>query len=241
VTSVEGPAYAKPGRGVPVLAVNDRGRAVRVLQVRLQRVGVRDIRTTGLYGQETVAQVKEFQRLVGFARTGSVDQATLDALESRTGEVDRLDLAAGADQPYGRRLPSSCEHGRVICIDKRARAVRWVIDGVVKLKLDARFGADETPTRDGTFAVTRKSRDHISTLYDTSMPFAMFFDRGQAVHYSPDFAARGYSGASHGCVNIRDYKNMQWLFDHAQVGDRVVVYRSKSAQRLKPEAPAATS
>ena len=45
----------------------------------------------------------------------------------------------------------------------------------------------------------------MSTLYDSSMPFAMFFDGGQAVHYSADFAADGYYGASHGCVNIRDY------------------------------------
>ncbi|WP_293771547.1 L,D-transpeptidase family protein [Sporichthya sp.] len=239
VSSVEGPRDAKPGTGVPVLTVNDRGRAVRVLQVRLQRVGVRDIPTSGLYGQETVAQVKAFQRLAGFARTGSVDQATLTELENRTGEVDRLDLAAGADQPYGRRLPASCLHGHVMCVDKRARAVRWVIDGVVKTKLDARFGSDETPTREGVFAITRKSRDHVSTLYDTSMPFALFFDRGQAVHYSPDFAARGYSGASHGCVNIRDYTAMRSLFDKAQVGDRVVVYRSKSAKRLKPAGPAA--
>jgi hypothetical protein len=31
----------------------------------------------------------------------------------------------------------------------------------------------------------------------------MFFGGGQAVHYSPDFAARGYNGASHGCVTLR--------------------------------------
>jgi len=232
VSTASDPA-PKPGAGKPVLAVNDRGKKVRILQVRLQRVGVRAIPTSGLYGQETVAQVKAFQRLAGFRRTGVVDEATLAELVKRTGNVSQLDLAAGADQPYGARLPASCVHGRVICVDKRARSVRWVIDGVVKLRLDARFGADETPTREGVFTITRKSRDHISSLYHTSMPFALFFDRGQAVHYSPDFAARGYAGASHGCVNIRDHEHMEWLFDHAQVGDRVVVYNSRSAAALK--------
>ena len=29
------------------------------------------------------------------------------------------------------------------------------------------------------------------------MPYAMFFSGGQAVHYLPAFAARGYNGASH--------------------------------------------
>ena len=66
----------------------------------------------------------------------------------------------------------------------------------------------------------------MSSLYDTSMPFAMFFSGGQAVHYSPDFAAVGYNGASHGCVNIRDYDGVAWLYDQVQIGDKVVVYWS---------------
>ncbi len=56
------------------------------------------------------------------------------------------------------------------------------------------------------------------------MPYAMFFSGGQAVHYSADFAARGYNGASHGCVNVRDKGKLSALFDQVQVGDKVVVY-----------------
>ena len=73
------------------------------------------------------------------------------------------------------------------------------LDGEVQVTLDARFGGNGYVTREGSFSVYRKSRDHVSSLYDTSMPFAMFFSGGQAVHYSPDFAAVGYAGASHGC------------------------------------------
>ena len=65
----------------------------------------------------------------------------------------------------------------------------------------------------------------MSTIYDTSMPYAMFFSGGQAVHYSADFAARGYSGASHGCVNVRDKAKIAALFDQVKPGDKVVVYR----------------
>jgi lipoprotein-anchoring transpeptidase ErfK/SrfK len=54
----------------------------------------------------------------------------------------------------------------------------------------------------------------------------MFFSGGQAVHYSSDFAARGYAGASHGCVNVRDYAGIQWLFDQVNIGDKVVIYWS---------------
>jgi lipoprotein-anchoring transpeptidase ErfK/SrfK len=58
------------------------------------------------------------------------------------------------------------------------------------------------------------------------MPLAMFFSGGQAVHYSSDFAAVGYAGASHGCVNVRDYDALAVLFGEVQVGDKVVVYWS---------------
>ena len=53
----------------------------------------------------------------------------------------------------------------------------------------------------------------------------MFFSGGQAVHYSSDFAARGYAGASHGCVNVRNLSGIQSLFSQARTGDKVIVYR----------------
>ncbi|GAA1722141.1 hypothetical protein GCM10009702_24880 [Propioniferax innocua] len=119
-----------------------------------------------------------------------------------------------------------CQTGRVLCISKGDRKMRWMIDGRVIKTFDARFGKASTPTRNGTHQVFRKVRDEVSWMYgNTPMPFAMYFDGGQAVHYSYDFAARGYAGASHGCVNIRDYEGLQWLYDtQVKVGDKVVVY-----------------
>ena len=92
--------------------------------------------------------------------------------------------------------------------------------------MDVRFGAVGTPTREGSFSIQRKERTWTSTIYHSKMPYSMFFSGGQAVHYSPDFAAVGYAGASHGCVNVRDYDGIAWLFDQVQVGDKVVVYWS---------------
>jgi lipoprotein-anchoring transpeptidase ErfK/SrfK len=128
--------------------------------------------------------------------------------------------------PTGPALDPRCQTGRAMCVDKTSRSLRWVVDGVVLRTVEVRFGSDELPTREGAFAVYRKSRDHVSSLYDTSMPFAMFFSGGQAVHYSPDFAANGYNGASHGCVNVRDRAAVEWLFDEVRIGDKVIVYRS---------------
>ena len=78
--------------------------------------------------------------------------------------------------------------------------------------------------REGSFTVGWKSRNHVSKLYDSAMPYAMFFSGGQAVHYSSDFAARGYAGASHGCVNVRDLGGIASLFGQVNLGDKVVVY-----------------
>jgi lipoprotein-anchoring transpeptidase ErfK/SrfK len=81
-------------------------------------------------------------------------------------------------------------------------------------------------TREGTFKVRWKSRHHVSSQFHSSMPYAMFFSGGQAVHYSPDFARVGYNGCSHGCVNIRSRSTIAWIFDQIRVGDRVYVYWS---------------
>lgn len=121
-------------------------------------------------------------------------------------------------------LDSRCLTGRAMCISKKDQTLSWVINGEVRMSMDVRFGSKATPTRDGSFSVFRKSRDHVSSLYNSAMPWAMFFSGGQAVHYSSDFAARGYTGASHGCVNVRDKDKIAALYDQVRIGDKVIVY-----------------
>ncbi|PVG82594.1 murein L,D-transpeptidase [Nocardioides gansuensis] len=210
-----GPAILKPG---------DSGWKVRQLQARLKQVRWYDGKVTGDYGDSTVAAVKGFQKKRRIPVTGEVDRRTLDRLHAMTREPTKAELFNIV--PSGPRLDPRCTTGRVLCIDKTSRSLRWVVDGKVLEGFDVRFGSDELPTREGSFAVYRKSRDHVSSLYDTPMPYAMFFSGGQAVHYSPDFAATGYNGASHGCVNVRDYAGIRWLFDRVRIGDRVIIYWS---------------
>lgn len=64
----------------------------------------------------------------------------------------------------------------------------------------------------------------MSTGYGSNMPYAMFFSAGEAIHYSIDFATRGYAGHSHGCVNIRDLKALAWLFDQVPVGTPISIW-----------------
>ena len=195
--------------------------------MRLRQLAWYSGRITGTYDSQTVSGVKGFQGKRGFPVTGEVDQRTLDKLVSMTraptaDEKNNVIPAVTATGP----IDSRCLTGHVLCIDKSTRKLRWMVDGQVVKVFDVRFGSELTPTREGAFTVFQKSRNHVSTIYHTAMPFAMFFSGGQAVHYSSDFAARGYNGSSHGCVNVRDYNGIAWLFDQVSIGTPVIVYRS---------------
>ena len=210
--------------GPALLAAGDRGADVRDAQARLAQIAWLFGRITGSYDAETVAGVRGFQEKREIPVTGEIDRRTMDRLLDMTRQPTYEELHNIVPEPGA--LDPRCRTGRALCVDKTTNTLRWVVDGKVLQTLDVRFGSDELPTREGAFSVFLKSRDHVSSLYDTSMPLAMFFSGGQAVHYSPDFAANGYNGASHGCVNVRDYEGISHLFDAVSVGDRVIVYRS---------------
>lgn len=206
------------------MAPGSRGEHVRELQARLRQLGHFGRNPTGYYGSVTAASVSAFQAQRGLARTGKVTDPLLSALRSRTHNPSRTELYPPTSRPVGRPDPR-CLTGRTLCVSKKSRTLSWMVDGQVRAAMDVRFGSAYTPTREGTFKVDFKSRHHRSTIYDSPMPYAMFFSRGQAVHYSSDFAARGYAGASHGCVNVRDKKKLAKVFAQVRPGDKVVVYK----------------
>jgi Putative peptidoglycan binding domain/L,D-transpeptidase catalytic domain len=214
----------------PLLAVGSAGDQVRELQARLKQLGVLTDDPDGAYGRITRAAVAAFQEQHGLPATGDVDQATWDSLLSTTTTPTADELRPpepNAPPPAPVVLHPGCvQGGLALCVDKTASKVYFVVDGQLQMTLDARFGRKGLPTREGEFRVESKSRDHVSSIYDAPMPYAMFFNGGQAVHYSPDFAEEGYNGASHGCVNTRDKEATAAIFDRMSVGDPVIVYRS---------------
>ncbi|MEU6708083.1 L,D-transpeptidase family protein [Streptomyces wuyuanensis] len=197
---------------------------MREVQARLGQIGWFDGKPSGIYGPRTASAVKGFQRRRGLLATGAIDTVTWQRLIEMTEKPTREELVGKEVKRAKAKLDERCLSGRVICVSKATRRLSWVIDGRIKVMMDVRFGAQHTPTREGVFNVAWKSRDHVSTIYGTSMPYAMFFNGGQAVHYSYDFAARGYNGASHGCINVRDKAAIASLFDQVRTGDRVVVH-----------------
>ncbi|MFE4666287.1 L,D-transpeptidase family protein [Streptomyces sp. NPDC056716] len=201
----------------------DTGRDVRELQARLRQVAWLFDGPTGTYDDLTERAVKGFQDKRGLPPTGETDTVTWQRLLGMTKEPGQWELYLMGGQEPDAPDPR-CLTGRVLCVSKASRTLRWMVDGRTVTTTEVRFGAEYTPTREGVFQVYWKSRDHVSTLYDSPMPYAMFFSGGQAVHYSSDFAAQGYAGASHGCVNVRDEKLIADLFTQVRNGDKVVVH-----------------
>ncbi|MFJ9625895.1 peptidoglycan-binding protein [Streptomyces sp. NPDC101181] len=216
-----GPSTAPAPR--VLMRVGSEGGQVRELQARLRQTGHFGRNPTGYYGTVTADAVRSFQDRRKLPVTGRADVVTWQRLltMSRNPTADELDPPT--ERPVA-APDERCLKGRVLCISKKSRTLAWMIDGKVVSAMDVRFGSEYTPTREGEFPVYWKSRDHVSTLYDTPMPYALFFSGGQAVHYSADFAANGYGGASHGCVNVRDEKKVAALFDQVRKDDKVVIY-----------------
>ncbi|MET7696211.1 L,D-transpeptidase family protein [Streptomyces sp. NPDC005485] len=226
-TASKGSSERSSGDARPAAEVlwshGDKGTEVRRLQARLHQVAWLITAPTGTYDSPTVSAVKGFQGKRGLPRTGEMDAVTWQRLRKMTHSPADWELYPYGGQPAAKPDPR-CMTGRVLCVSKASRTLRWMIDGRTVSEMDVRFGSQYTPTREGVFNVYFKSRHHVSTIYHTPMPYAMFFSGGQAVHYSSDFAARGYYGASHGCVNVRDEGKIAKLFAQVRNGDKVVVY-----------------
>ena len=212
------------------------GSTVRSLQARLRQIGWFSGDVSDVYGSRTTASVRGFQAKRGLEATGKVDETTWNRLLSMTHRPTSDELANVKPQPEkpkpGTTKPAGmswdqdarCMSGRVMCVSKSTSMLTWVIDGKPQYQFTVRFGSADLPTREGVFPVYRKAREIRSNIDQSLMPFSMFFSGGEAVHYSPNFARVGYSGNSHGCVNVRDWNGIARLYAEVNLGDKVVVH-----------------
>jgi lipoprotein-anchoring transpeptidase ErfK/SrfK len=74
----------------------------------------------------------------------------------------------------------------------------WLIrDGVVEYgPVPITHGRKGYSTPAGTFRVSFKSRDHVSSVYDAAMPYSVFFNGGIAFHQG------SLREKSHGCIHL---------------------------------------
>ncbi|MET8452457.1 L,D-transpeptidase family protein [Streptomyces sp. NPDC005209] len=115
---------------------------------------------------------------------------------------------------------------RVACVDLD-RQVTWVQKGgkVVFGPVSMRSGRKGHTTRGGWHTVYWRHKNHWSTLYNSPMPYAQFFDGGQAFHavYGSIYTTVG----SWGCVNLK-LADARKLWGVLKKGDRVFVWGRRS-------------
>ena len=110
-----------------------------------------------------------------------------------------------------------CGPGARACVQLSADRAWLLRDGrVLAGPVRISHGRAGYRTRPGTFRVTYKSRNHVSSIYDVPMPYAVFFDRGIALH-AGDVRSR-----SHGCVRL-PASAAKTFFDSLKPGEVVQV------------------
>ncbi|WP_079051804.1 L,D-transpeptidase family protein [Streptomyces regalis] len=110
----------------------------------------------------------------------------------------------------------------VVCVDLD-RQLTWVQEGkhVVFGPVPIRSGREGYGTRTGWHAVYWRHKNHVSSLYNSPMPYSQFFSGGQAFHgvYASIFTPIG----SRGCVNLL-LDDARELWGLLKRSDRVYVW-----------------
>ena len=195
------------------------GRDVRELQARLRQIAWllrgadRDVRRTRPSGRSRASRAS-----AGCRAPVRPTPSPGSGCCGMTREPGRWELYLMGGQPAD-PPDARCLTGRVLCISKTSRTLSWMIDGkdgvddgrAVRLAVHADPGGHvqrllEVPRTTSRRSTTPPCRTRCSsaaarpcTTRRTSRP-------------------RGYNGASHGCVNVRDEEKIAALF--AQVQER---------------------
>lgn len=215
------------GASRPILRYGDRGSCVSKAQQLLAANDVLSATPNGVFGPATKEATLTLQTQRGLAADGIIGPNTWQALDgSSTVQTSQ------PTQPVAGVVPDVCRTSdKTICVVKgsRSQAVLYAIeDGSVIRQMDARTGdgrGSSYATGEGTFTVYWKHIDHVSSIYDAAMPYSLFFNGGEAIHFSDDFVSTGYDNSSHGCVNLRDRAAAAWLYRWSPKGTRVIVVR----------------
>ncbi len=183
---------------------------VRELQYRLRWAGAYRGPVTGYFGDRTQTAVKRFQRRADLHASGKATRAVWVRLIKRTVRNKSADR---------------CRHrpGLHACYDRNRHQVMLWKRGTLWNSWLVRGGDREYQTRTGHFTVYRRDIDHVSSIFNTPMPYAQFFSGGQALHGSA-YMTDPFVDHSHGCVNmyIEDARQLWQLTNGRRL--RVHVY-----------------
>lgn len=200
---------------------------VMEMQHRLKQVGLYTGPIDGTFDAATRQAIGAWRSRLGLAVSEVMDERTWTPLIRRTRTPRYAELfAAPPASTHVQDLDPRCRIGKVVCISKRQRRLSYVVDGDVRLTREARFAMPGWDSPEGEFRIWYMNADTVSKIFGerTPMPYAIFYQGNVAIHFSQDFADKGYDSGSHGCTQVRDYQVAKWLYEQVKVGDRVVVY-----------------
>ncbi len=201
---------------------------VMEIQHRLTQIGGYSGPIDGAYNQPTRDAISAFRVGEGLAAGEVMDERAWKRLvaKSRNPRYAELFTEPPLDLGLAQNLDQRCLTGRVVCISKEQKLLSLVVDGQVLLTRESRFARPGYDTPVGDYRVWHMDNETVSVIFGerTPMPYAVFFNRDIAIHFSDDFADRGYDSGSHGCSQLRDYRAAKWLYEQLALGDRVVVY-----------------
>jgi Putative peptidoglycan binding domain/L,D-transpeptidase catalytic domain len=177
------------------------------LQYRLKWMGVYRGGITGLFGKSTEHAVKLFQREMHFRPTGVAGHRTWARLIHHTIQ-------------HRGAIPAICKSaGWHACYDRKMHQVTLWHHGTMLNSWLVRGGEYGLQTRVGNWHVFYRDVDHVSSVYDTPMPYSQFFNGGQALHGS-GFMMDPFFEHSHGCINmyIQDARQLWRLTSKKSLG-----------------------
>ncbi len=184
---------------LPSLKEGSSGIFVQLLERRLVHLRYRLTGVDERYDFRTADAVVAFRKVQGMQRVFSVDAAVWRALAD-----------PGIPKPQANAQAFHFE------VDQTLQVLYAVEDGEVISISHVSTGKPSTPTHDGSFRVYRK----VAALTAGGLYWPSYFDGLRALHgyvEVPTYAA------SHGCVRI-PYWNAKWVYHHAPIGTRVIVY-----------------
>jgi N-acetylmuramoyl-L-alanine amidase len=183
------------------LGYGDHGRAVASLQRRLILLGyLQRGAVDGIFGDETRNAVIAFQGWERIGRDGIVGPRTRHALRY-----------SRAPEPW---LPLR----RALEIDLRRQVLLVVKAGGLRRAIHVSSGAFSS-TPEGRFTVVQRMRESWSRPFHIWLAYALYFDRGFAIHAFPIVPDRP---ASHGCIRI-PVQDAPFVFRAAPLGTPVVI------------------
>ena len=111
----------------------------------------------------------------------------------------------------------------VVTVDLKAESISVFRAGYEIGAAVITFGDSEKPTPTGVFPITQKSKDHVSNIYGSPMPYMLrLTNDGVAIHASDV----KWGWGTRGCIGV-PIEFARRLFEQAKLGDRAIVTNGK--------------